>query len=249
MAGGMTTRLEQDKAKEIAFFDRFAEADDYDVFLPRAKARIVDSFVRLTGLAPAARVLDVGCGSGTFTGLLQQWGYRTSGIDISPKLIALAKRKFSDIDFSIGDAENMPFAPASFDGILLSGLMHHFPDPHRLAAEVRRMLRPGGRFVAFDPNRLNPFMWLYRDPSSPFYSRVGVTENERPILAWKAAAVFRQEGFTVRTDYLAGLAYRYVASQRTRVLLPLYNAVDGAFFNLGIMRPFRPFVLTSGAKP
>ena len=45
------------------------------------------------------------------------------------------------------------------------------------------MLRPGGRFVAFDPNRMNPFMWLYRDRSSPFYSPVGVTQNERPVLA------------------------------------------------------------------
>ena len=45
------------------------------------------------------------------------------------------------------------------------------------------MLRPGGRFVAFDPNRMNPFMCLYRDRSSPFYSPVGVTENERPVLA------------------------------------------------------------------
>jgi hypothetical protein len=52
----------------------------------------------------------------------------------------------------------------------------------------------------------------------------------------------------VQTDYLAGLAYRYVASQRTRALLPAYNFIDNAVFNRAIMKPFRPFVLTSGEK-
>ena len=117
-----------------------------------------------------------------------------------------------------------------------------------MAAEVRRVLKPGGRFVAFDPNRMNPFMWLYRDRASPFYSRVGVTENERPVLARQVAAIFASEGFRVQSDYLAGLAYRYIASERVRTLLPIYNFIDNAVFNLTIMRPFRPFVLTSGEK-
>ena len=147
-----------------------------------------------------------------------------------------------------GDAENLPFESGSLDGVLLSGLVHHFPDPRRLAAEVRRVLKPGGRFVAFDPNRMNPFMWLYRDRASPFYSPVGVTENERPMLARQVAQVFRDEGFRVQTDYLAGLAYRYVASRRTRVLLPIYNFIDNVVFDQAIMKPFRPFVLTSGEK-
>ncbi len=57
------------------------------------------------------------------------------------------------------------------------------------------MLRPGGRFVAFDPNRMNPFMWLYRDRASPFYSSVGVTENERPVLAERGSGDLPGRGF------------------------------------------------------
>ena len=91
-------------------------------------------------------------------------------------------------------------------------------------------------------------MWLYRDRASPFYSPTGVTENERPILAWRVAALFRDQGFDVRTNYLAGLAYRYIASQRTRALLPIYNFIDKVAFNTAVMRPFRPFVLMSGEK-
>jgi len=239
----------QNKAKEVAFFDRHAESDDYDVFTTAAKARIVDAVVRLGGLKAGARIADLGCGSGAFTVLLRERGFVPMGLDISPKLIALAREKFAGIDFLEGDAENLPFADGGLDAVLLSGLIHHFPDPQRLAAETYRVLKPGGRFVAFDPNRLNPFMWLYRDTASPFYSPVGVTENERPIVAGRVARVFSDAGFRVQSDYLGGLAYRYVASQRTRSLLPIYNFIDTAVFNRAIMRPFRPFVLTSGEKP
>jgi ubiquinone/menaquinone biosynthesis C-methylase UbiE len=239
----------QDKDKEIAFFDAHAEHDSYDVFTPQANERIIAAFTRLSGLPRGARVADLGCGSGVFTELLRQQGFQSIGLDISRKLIELGRRKYPGLELIEGDAENLPFEDASLDGVLLSGLVHHFPDPRKLASEVHRVLRSGGRFVAFDPNRMNPFMWLYRDRSSPFYSPIGVTENERPILARRVADIFRDEGFRVQSDYLAGLAYRYVASGRARVLLPAYNFIDTAIFNLGFMSPFRPFVLTSGEKP
>jgi ubiquinone/menaquinone biosynthesis C-methylase UbiE len=239
----------QDKQKEIAFFDGHAAADDYDVFTPQANARLVDAFVRLTGLEPGARVADLGCGSGAFTAMLARAGYACVGLDISPQLIAVGRRKYPDLQFVEGDIERLPFPALSFDGILLSGVVHHFPDPSRCAAEVFRVLRPQGRFLAFDPNRMNPFMWLYRDHASPFYSPIGVTENERPVLAREVAAVFQRAGFTVSSHYLAGLAYRYVASSRARLVLPVYNVIDAAVFGLPFMERLRPFVLTAGAKP
>jgi SAM-dependent methyltransferase len=238
----------QDKNKEIAFFDAHAASDEYDVFAPQANEKLIDAFVRLSGLGAGARVADLGCGSGVFTELLRRRGYSAVGIDISPKLVAVGRAKYPGLELLEGDAENLPFAAGSLDGVLLSGLVHHFPDPRRLAAEVSRVLKPGGRFVAFDPNRTNPFMWLYRDRSSPFYSSVGVTENERPVLAHQVRSIFSSEGFQVQTDYVAGLAYRYVASSRTRMLLPIYNFIDNVVFNLAIMKPLRPFVLTSGVK-
>jgi hypothetical protein len=92
-------------------------------------------------------------------------------------------------------------------------------------------------------------MWLYRDPASPFYSSLGVTANERPVLARQVAAVFERAGFSVSSHYLSGLAYRYVASSRARFVLPIYNLVDATVFGLPFMERFRPFVLTVGAKP
>jgi ubiquinone/menaquinone biosynthesis C-methylase UbiE len=244
----MAMSSSQDKQSEIAFFDGHAAADAYDVFTPATNERLIDAFVALSRLPAGARVVDLGCGSGVFTDALQRRGYGCSGVDLSPKLIEIARAKFRDVEFVEGDVERLPFADGSFDGVLLSGLVHHLPDPSRCAAEVFRILRPGGKFVAFDPNRMNPFMYLYRDRSSPFYSPVGVTANERPVLSGQVTAIFEAAGFRTGVDYLSKLQYRYIASSRVRWLLPVYNAVDAAFFAPGFMRRFRPFVLTFGEK-
>ena len=239
----------QDKTAEIAFFDKHAAADDYNVFTPAANALLIETAIRLLQLERGARIADLGCGSGIFSGMLRGAGYVPSGLDISPKLIELARRNYPDVEFFEGDVENLPFPTASLDGLVLMGIVHHFPDPSRCAQEAFRVLRPGGRFVAFDPNRMNPFMYLYRDRSSPLYSNIGVTKNERPVLAHEVAATFERAGFTVTSHYLSGLTYRYVASARTRRLLPLYNWIESRLFNLSIMRPLRSFVVTAGQKP
>jgi SAM-dependent methyltransferase len=238
----------QDKSKEIEFFDRHAGDDDYNVFSNAANTKLIDSFARLSNLTAGAEVLDLGCGSGIFTHLLHRRGYVVAGLDLSPKLLELARRKYVEIVFVEGDVENLPFDDASADGVLLSGIVHHLPEPQRCAAEVYRVLRPGGRFVAFDPNRANPFMYLYRDPTSPFYSSVGVTENERPVRADEIAAVFTEAGFRAFTEYLGGLSYRYVASPLARIALPVYNLLDDCLFRPGFMKSMRPFVLTYGVK-
>jgi ubiquinone/menaquinone biosynthesis C-methylase UbiE len=239
----------QDKQKEIAFFDGHAAADSYDVFTPDSNMRLIRTCTRLAKWKPGARVADLGCGSGVFTNLLHRQGFDAVGLDLSPKLIALGQAKYPQLTFLEGDVEHLPFPTATLDGILLSGLLHHLPDPARCAAEVFRVLQPGGSFVAFDPNRMNPFMYLYRDRSSPLYSSVGVTENERPVLAHRIAAVFKDARFQVGNDYISDLNYRYLASSRLRWLLPAYNAIDRVVFAPDLMKPLRSFVLTYGEKP
>jgi SAM-dependent methyltransferase len=238
----------QKKSAEIRFFDQHAEQGDYNVFTDTASRKIIDAFMSYTGLAPPARIVDLGCGSGAFTRLLSDALFAVEGVDISPRLVALARRMHPLIVFREGDVEALPFADCTFDGVLLSGIVHHLPDPSRCAAEVRRILKPGGWFFAFDPNRLNPLMYLYRDRSSPFYSSVGVTENERPVLAREVARVFSAAGLRVFSAGLGGLSYRYIASSRARRLLPIYNALDALLSGLVFMAPFRPFVLTYGQR-
>jgi ubiquinone/menaquinone biosynthesis C-methylase UbiE len=239
----------QDKQKEIAFFDGHASENAYDEFTPESNARLIETCARVAAFRHGGLIADLGCGSGVFTHQLYQLGYKSVGLDISSKLIALGRNRYPEIEFLQGDVEFLPFSSSSLDGVLLSGLLHHLPDPSRCAAEVFRVLKPGGAFVAFDPNRMNPFMYLYRDRSSPFYSSVGVTENERPVLAYRIATAFRDSGFKVGTDYISNLNYRYLASSRLRWLLPAYNAIDRMLFAPDFMKPMRSFVLTYGEKP
>lgn len=171
-----------------------------------------------------------------------------TGLDISPILIEIGHARHSAITLVEGDAENLPFDSGSFDGLLLSGMIQHFPDPRRWIEVAYRVLKPCGKFVAFDPNRLNPFMYLYRDPSSPFYSPVGVTENECPVLPSEMVRHFRAAGFSAYVEYVSGMSYRYIASAKGRTLLPAYNAVDKILFGPNFMKSMWPFVLTYGSK-
>jgi len=239
----------QDKRKEVEFFDQSAEEDEYNVFTQAASRKLIENFSRLSGLSSGRKVADLGCGSGVFTGLLQQMGYKAIGLDISAKQLTIARSKYPSISFLEGDVEDLPFPSEDLDGVLLSGVVHHLPDPARCAAEVFRVLKAGGFFFAFDPNRRNPFMWLYRDRGSPFYSKTGVTENERPVVAEEVRRIFATAGLRSRTDYLSGLSYRYVASPITRLVLPAYNLLDQVLFRASLMKPYSPFVLTLGEKP
>ncbi len=245
----MPAVLSQNKESEVAFFDSHGASKAYDVFTPATNERIIDIVVRLTGLAPGARIADLGCGSGVFTDRLRQRGYQCTGVDLSPKLIRIAREKYPGIEFLEGDIERLPFPDGSFDAVLLAGVLHHLPERAKCAAEIRRILRPGGRFAAFDPNRMNPFMYLYRDRSSPLYSSVGVTENERPVIARELVETFRQAGFNAGTEYHSGMKYRYLASGALRWLLPVYNLADAVLFAPGFMAPLRSFVFTHGEKP
>lgn len=245
----MTPAPTQNKTSEISFFDSHGASNAYDVFAPETNEKLIDIFVRLTGLPPGARVVDLGCGSGVFTNALHRRGYRCVGVDLSPKLLDIAREKFPDIEFVEGDIENLPFEDNSFDGVLLSGVLHHLPELSRCAAEVKRCLKPGGKYVAFDPNRMNPFMYLYRDRSSPFYSSVGVTENERPVLAGNIARPFRAAGFKTGVEYHSGMKYRYIASGALRWLLPAYNLIDSIVFAPPFLKWLRAFVFSYGEKP
>lgn len=100
----MSVQGAQNKDKEIAFFDAHAEGDEYNVFTPQANERLIAAFVRLSGLPKGARVADLGCGSGVFTELLRRQGYASVGLDISPKLVALGRRKHPGLELIEGDA-------------------------------------------------------------------------------------------------------------------------------------------------
>ena len=97
------------------------------------------------------RVLELGCGTGNLQRSLQQSrSHWAAGFDASPQMLRIAQRKLTraalPIHLARGIAQTLPFAPASFDSIVATFPTEYILDPATLA-EIRRVLRPGGRLV------------------------------------------------------------------------------------------------------
>ena len=94
-------------------------------------------------------VLDVGCGTGAIALRAAARGATTTGLDLSPALVERAAQRARDrrleIEFGVGDAEQLPFADATFDVVASSVGAIFAPDHARVAQELARVTKPGGR--------------------------------------------------------------------------------------------------------
>ncbi|MGE0127285.1 MAG: class I SAM-dependent methyltransferase [Blastocatellales bacterium] len=109
------------------------------------------TFIERLALAPGASVLDVACGSGNLSLPAARAGANVTGLDISPNLIETASRRALaeglKIKFDEGDAEQLPYADASFDVVVTMFGAMFAPRPESVAAELLRVCRPGGRIA------------------------------------------------------------------------------------------------------
>jgi len=146
----------QKKDAEAAFWDKVAQERIYAAFDKEEYESYIDSLGKdLTGKT----IVDIGSASGVSAALFAARGAIVYGIDISPELIAQAKTLWPEYEdrlhFQVGDAENLDFEDNSVDACFFGGVLHHFPERERVYAEAARILKPGGRFIAVEPNRLN----------------------------------------------------------------------------------------------
>ena len=108
-------------------------------------------FIARLGVQPQERVLDVACGSGNLALPAARAGAVVTGLDIAPNLLATARRRAAaeslEIRFDEGDAEALPYADGSFDTVVTMFGAMFAPRPERVAAELIRVTRPGGRIA------------------------------------------------------------------------------------------------------
>ena len=108
--------------------------------------------VELAGLGPADHVVDIGCGPGTAARRAARLGARVTGVDPAPVMLRVA-RWFGHSDritYAEGRAEALPLADGEATVAWSIAAVHHWPDLDAGLAELRRVLAPGGRFVAIE---------------------------------------------------------------------------------------------------
>jgi SAM-dependent methyltransferase len=125
---------------------------DFGAFSPYTQAGD-DQVARQVQVQPGERILDAACGAGAFALRAAQAGAEVTGIDIAANLIEQARARAGaeglQICFDDGDVEALPYERASFDTVVSQFGVMFAPRPALAAAEMARVLKPGGRAVLF----------------------------------------------------------------------------------------------------
>ena len=134
-------------------------ANDYDSFANAYSAENESSLfnayyerpamLRLTGDVSGRRILDAGCGSGPLSAALRAKGALVTGFDVSAAMVDLARQRLGDdADLHVADlGAPLPFADTEFDDVVASLVLHYLEDWAGPLAELRRVLKPGGRLI------------------------------------------------------------------------------------------------------
>jgi demethylmenaquinone methyltransferase/2-methoxy-6-polyprenyl-1,4-benzoquinol methylase len=103
------------------------------------------------------RVLDVAAGTGLVTAELVRRGFRVTGLDQSPEMLAVARRRLGrDIPLVEGSAEALPFADGKFDHLTFTYLLRYVDEPAHVLGELARVVRPGGTIASLEFGVPNP---------------------------------------------------------------------------------------------
>lgn len=115
----------------------------------RWKARVVE----LSAVRPGLRALDLACGTGDIAFALATRGADVVGLDITHRMVQLARAKGGAARFVTGDMLALPFGDEAFDLVTTGYGLRNVPDIPRAIAEMRRVLKPGGVLISLDFDR------------------------------------------------------------------------------------------------
>lgn len=129
------------------------------------------AMLALAGEVAGRRILDVGCGSGPLSAALRDRGAVVSGFDLSAAMIDLARARLGDgVDLRVHDlADPLPYVDAAFDDVVASLVLHYLADWTGPLAELRRVLKPGGRLIL---SVNHPLLYKAMHPEADYFATV-----------------------------------------------------------------------------
>lgn len=156
------------------------------------RSRRIEFLVR--GLPKEAKILEVGAGTGIQTVELLKKHRDVTGIDISPDLLEIARKRAPLATYAVMDAHSPSFAPESFDAILGVSILHHLAWERALSSYFS-LLRPGGIIRFSEPNLLNPQIFLQKN--IPWLKQlVGDSPDEYAFTKWQIEGCLSKIGFS-----------------------------------------------------
>ena len=225
-----TAPTSHDKVRVPEKFDRVARRYDLLCALNPGYGRHLGRSARRLGLAPAARVLDLCCGTGLSTRALRRVYPRAQlvALDASPGMLEVARRKSdlgrTGVEFVLGDAMDPAAAGTAargpFDGVLMAYGIRNVPDPDACLGRIHALLRPGGA-VCFHEYSVADSAWaraVWTAVSSSVIVPLGRAATGSPelfrylrgsVLAWDGVRAFEgrlaRAGFTgIETHAMGG---------------------------------------------
>jgi SAM-dependent methyltransferase len=134
-------------------FDTYARelwagrADAYERGFARLTVHAAGPLLDLAGVGPGTRVLDVGTGPGVVAGAAAARGARVTAVDAEPSMAEAAARNVPGLDVRVAVLPDLPLPDGEFDAVTGNFVINATGDPAAVLAELRRVLRPGGRLA------------------------------------------------------------------------------------------------------
>ena len=133
-------------------------------------------------------ILDLGCGTGGFSFLLSKMCSQLVAVDIVEEFVIateelLNSNKLQNTTVLLQDGDSIPAVNNQFDVVVLVDVIHHLANPKFVLKEIERVLRPGGKLIVFEPNKLNPLL---------FFMHL-LDQNEWGLLKLGRPAIYRRQ--------------------------------------------------------
>ena len=136
---------------EISAGQVWASAAGYDGYVGRWSSLVAREFLDWLELDSGARWLDAGCGTGALSAAIRERddSARITGIDPSAAFVERARERVPSGEFLVGDAQALPHGNGVFDAAVSGLVLNFVPDAARAAAQLARVVRPGGTVAAY----------------------------------------------------------------------------------------------------